>query len=265
MKIFLYSPYIPEHFGGGEKYLLDIARTLAANPNHQVNLAISIKHTLSAVKLKEIKYQYEQYFSYNLKKVKFVSTPLGSNTNFFRKLFWTKHYDLGYYLTDGSLFFSMAKKNILHVQVPLKLDKSSFIEKKKLQSWNVITTNSNFTKSIIEPSWNTKVTQVHQPMIEVDQLIAQSNFDQKEKIATRVHCFHSDTGNLNNSFFKKLLKSRHKAHSSDTSFSFSSNWSCCRIFLHTKKKNYHVYINSINTVYVLFCFKLFSSLHRIFQ
>lgn len=217
MKVFLYSPYIPEHFGGGEKYLLDIALALSANPQNQVHLAISIRHELSLAKLKSIKQKYEQYFSYNLRNIKFVSTPLGSDSNFARKLIWTKDYDLGYYLTDGSLFFSLAKKNILHIQVPMKLDKSSFIERKKIKNWSTITTNSHFTKSIIEPSWNIKVTQVHQPMVEVDELIAQTNMENKEKIILNVGRFfsqlHSKRQDILVTIFKRLLEQHKKVSS----------------------------------------------------
>ena len=52
MKIVFYSPYLPEHFGGGEKYLLDTALVYAAK--HKVFIALSadkVKVPLAEIKI----------------------------------------------------------------------------------------------------------------------------------------------------------------------------------------------------------------------
>lgn len=189
MRAFLYSPYFPNHFGGGEKYLLDVARNLATINTSQVEVAISSNKNLSDSALKSIKDKYSRFFNHDLRNITFVNTPLGTRANILKKIFWTRKYDLGFYCTDGSLFYSLAKKNILHIQVPLKIDKSSFIERQKLKCWHKITTNSYFTKSIIEPSWNVKVDEAHQPLVDVEPLINSSNIAQKEKIILNVGRF----------------------------------------------------------------------------
>jgi hypothetical protein len=148
MKICLYSPYIPKHFGGGERYLFDVALSFANN--HQVSIAIAANHKSD---LANIKKKYEQFLGEDLSKIKFIISPLGGNSSALEKLLWTRNWDIIYYLTDGSLFFSLAKKNILHIQFPLRLNKNSPIKKLKLQNWQVKNTNSNFTKGIVEPSW----------------------------------------------------------------------------------------------------------------
>jgi glycosyltransferase involved in cell wall biosynthesis len=210
MKIFLFSPYFPDHFGGGEKYLLDVARSIAEDPKKQAHLAISCSNNLSLKRLEQIKKEYENFFDYDLSNIKFISTPLGTKAGFFKKLFWTKNFDLGYYLTDGSLFFSLARKNILHIQVPLRLDKSSFIDRKKLNNWKIITTNSHFTKNIVEPSWGINVTTAHQPMVEVQELINKSNLQKKEKIILNVGRFfsqlHSKRQDIMVVIFKRLIE-----------------------------------------------------------
>jgi len=208
MKVFLFSPYFPNHFGGGEKYLLDVATTLAKINNSQVHVAISNNSPLSNSKLQQFKHAYVDYFNHDLRNVEFVGSPLGTSANVFKKMLWTKQYDLGFYCTDGSLFYSLAKKNILHIQVPLKIDKSGFIERQKLKSWDKITTNSFFTKSIVEPYWKITVDEAHQPLVDVDSLIDASDLQQKEKIILNVGRFfpqlHSKRQDILVGIFKRL-------------------------------------------------------------
>jgi glycosyltransferase involved in cell wall biosynthesis len=163
MKICLYSPYLPDHTGGGEKYLFDVAEVLSQK--HEVVMAIN--QPLTAPKIQDIKHKYETFLNRSLKKISFVSTPVGTESNLVTKLLWTKAFDVMYYQTDGSLFFSLARKNILHIQVPLKLDKSGWLEQLKLANWNVKNTNSEFTKSVVEKSWPTKIDVVHHPLVEL--------------------------------------------------------------------------------------------------
>lgn len=191
MKAYLYSPYFPNHFGGGEKYLLDFALNLKSFGFDCIDVAISERQHLSSLSLTEFKNKYQQHFSYDLSQINFVGTPLGSSASWLNKVLWTKRYDLGFYLSDGSLFFSAAKRNILHLQIPMRLDKSSLIERAKLKTWHKISTNSQFTRSIIEPSWKVVVDVVHQPLIEVEQIIKQTTFQKKKTIILNVGRFFS--------------------------------------------------------------------------
>lgn len=210
MKAFLFSPYFPDNFGGGEKYLLDVARVLAQSKSCQVEVAIASEEDLSQGELGKIKKKYAQFFNFDLSNLAFVNTPLGSKGNLLKKTLWTKKYDLGFYLTDGSLFYSMAKKNILHIQVPLKLDKSGYFNKLKLKSWHKITTNSEFTKSIVEPSWGIQVDEAHQPLVDIEPLLKSVNLQQKEKIILNVGRFfpqlHSKRQDILVTIFTRLIK-----------------------------------------------------------
>jgi glycosyltransferase involved in cell wall biosynthesis len=211
MTICLFSPYLPNNFGGGEKYLLDCAQAFAQNKEHKVFVAVSSTWpNLSSANLKKIKQDYEQFMGINLNGINFITTPLASKANFIKKYLWTRNFDVLFYLTDGSLFFSGAKRNILHIQVPLKLDKSGWLEQQKLKNWHKKITNSYFTKSIIEPSWQTKIDLVHQPMVKTEPLIASTNFAKKEKIILNVGRFfpqlHSKRQDILVKIFARLLR-----------------------------------------------------------
>lgn len=190
MKILFYSPYFPKHSGGGEKYLLDCA-DIALKAGHDVYLGVT-NETLSSEELNKIKIKFSSFANLSLDNINLILTPLNKGGNFWQKLLWTKQFDRIYYQSDGSLFFSLAKKNILHLQVPLKLNKQSLLERLKLNNWQVKNTNSFFTKKNIEKSWQTKINFVHQPFVLQEEL---NNFEKnavkKEKIILHVGRFFS--------------------------------------------------------------------------
>lgn len=204
MKACLYSPYLPQHLGGGEKYLLDVALELAQR--HSVCIAVPAQYAGDASIVKK----YENFLEKSLAKIRFVPSPLGSKASFLKKLWWTRQFDLFYYLTDGSLFFSLAKQNILHVQFPLRLDKSSWLERLKLRNWQVKNTNSRFTKNIIEPSWPVEVDLVHWPAVEVEALARVAKKTAQEKVILSVGRFfrhlHSKRQDILIDIFRQLKK-----------------------------------------------------------
>jgi len=165
LSICFISPYLPKSFGGGEKYLLDCARLLARH--HQVDVALpKLSHPRTLAQLEDIKKQYGEFLNKKLTNINFIDSPFFANSYFWQRLSFTKQFDVLYYQTDGSLFFSLAKKNILHIQIPFAINKNTFWDKIKLKNWQVINTNSHFTKKVIEKWWRVKVDFVHQPMID---------------------------------------------------------------------------------------------------
>ncbi len=203
MKICLYSPYIPKHVGGGEKYILDVA--LSLSKKHSVSIAVPQQYAGDSSIVKK----YEKFLNQSLENISFVPSPLGSSENFLKKIWWTRQFDVMYYLTDGSLFFSLAKKNILHIQFPLMLDKSSWLEQFKLSKWQVKNTNSNFTKEIIEATWPTKINIVHHPLVDVSEIGRATSRIKKEKIILSVGRFfrqlHSKRQDILIDNFRQLL------------------------------------------------------------
>ncbi len=107
MRIGLFSPYLPEHFGGGEKYILDVARLWAKDHDVEVGIA-----DLDISQAASIRQKYERFLGQPLDKVTFVSCPLHTPASWLQKILWTKKYDVLFYVTDGSQFFSLAGRNI---------------------------------------------------------------------------------------------------------------------------------------------------------
>jgi glycosyltransferase involved in cell wall biosynthesis len=207
MKICLYSPYVPKHLGGGEKYFFDVAKTLH-DLGHSVSIGIPSLQPLSPAKEKEIQQQYENFLDYSLNGVEFVSTPLGTGGSFWQKLNWTRQFEVLYYVTDGSFFFSLAKKNIAHIQIPFKNSQNSFLKRIKLANWSIKNTNSEFTKNVVEKSWKTRIGYVHSPMISL--AVKARPVEQKEKIILNVGRFfrqlHSKRQDILVKTFEEMTK-----------------------------------------------------------
>lgn len=204
-KICFYSPYLPKHFGGGEKYLLDCAR-VAAQERLQVFVAVQGQHTKAD--LEKSKQKYEDFLGVTLSRVTFISTPLGTSQNWLFKLFWTSQWDVLYYLTDGSLFFSMASKNLLHIQIPFSANTNKgFLNKVKLLNWGVKNANSRFTQQIVSKNWQTRINYVHYPMIEYQGRATVTEIP-KEKVILHIGRFfrqlHSKRQDVLVTIFKKL-------------------------------------------------------------
>lgn len=161
LNIALYSPYVPKHAGGGERYFFQVAAS-AVRMGHSVTVLVSGAEVSST----ELREKYSSVFGLDLAGVRFSGTTLGSGASFFSKLRETARYDVLYYLTDGSLFFSLAKKNILHIQFPFAFPKKRMIERLKLKNWSVKNANSEFTRGVILRAWKTPVQYVHYPPVD---------------------------------------------------------------------------------------------------
>lgn len=160
MKIGIYTPYL-DSFGGGERYILTIAEILSNT--HDVDLFLDNHHL--TLKPEELKEDLGKHLNLNLSKINLIESPIGKGGNFFRRLFFLRKYDVIIYLTDGSIFYSTAKKNIIHFQVPFKNTSANSIWGKiKLSSWNLAMCNSKFTSNIIAREWPLKTTVVYPPV-----------------------------------------------------------------------------------------------------
>ncbi len=207
MRVLFYSPYLPHHFGGGEKHLFDVASTVSTK--HEVFIAIPSEYISREKKLDEIKKKYEDFLNYSLAAITFIPSQL-KNGSIYQKLKETKQFDYVYYVTDGSFFLSGARKNNLHIQIPFT-NKLNLWEKIKLASWQIKNTNSEFTKNVIEKNWDIKVNFVHHPLVSLDEIQPVKN---KEKIILHVGRFfkqlHSKRQDVLVNFFKKLVDENKK-------------------------------------------------------
>lgn len=160
MKIGIYNPYL-DTSGGGEKYILSIAESLVG----ENKVEIFLDDHLFSIGVEEIKTKLSHFHQADFAKVSFVKAPFGENSNFLKKYFFLKDYDVLIYLTDGSFFFSPAKKNFVHFQMPIENPRSNFFwEKIKINSWKGAIFNSYFTKNYIEKEWPIKGVVIYPPV-----------------------------------------------------------------------------------------------------
>lgn len=164
MKIAIYSPYL-DTLGGGEKYMMTIAETFG---KEEVDVLLD-KH-LGSIGADELKKKLSDRFNVNLKNTNFIKAPIGEGSNFFPRLFFLKKYDLCFYLTDGSIFYPFARRNILHIQSPLVgQPATSLWGKIKLNGWDLIIYNSHFTKEAAKNNWPL-VSQVIYPPVDIAKI-----------------------------------------------------------------------------------------------
>lgn len=163
MKAVFVSPYLKNyHAGGGEKHLFDVALALPK----QIEVCIAIPQfngdtrDIEDQHLASYKQFYEQFLGVSLHRCRFIATPLFTNAPWWEKLWWTRSFSHLYYVSDGSAFFSLARRSILHIQTPPHL-RPSFLTKLKVRTWSEISCNSQFTRSVFirlfGASFNTSV------------------------------------------------------------------------------------------------------------
>ncbi len=150
MKIGFWSPYL-DTFGGGERYILTLASYLSKKEEvHVFWDDPAIKAPLS------------RFLKIDLTHAKFIENIFKENT--YKKALKTLEYDLIFVLSDGSVPLTLAKKNILHFQVPFIFPKPSRITKLKLKKYQHVITNSYFTKSFIDKSFNVDSQVIYPPV-----------------------------------------------------------------------------------------------------
>src|SRR5258708_948070 len=160
LKIGIYSPYL-DTAGGGERYMLTIAEVLSKDQKVDVLLD---KH-LWSMNADQLKESLSGHLNLDLSKANFIQAPLGKDGSGFKRLLFLSDYDFFFYLTDGSIFYSTAKKNILHIQTPLINPEFRSIKNKlKLKSWNLILYNSQFTKEHAQKYWPKKSLVIYPPV-----------------------------------------------------------------------------------------------------
>lgn len=162
MKVAIYSPYL-DTFGGGERYMMTIAETFS-----KWEVDILLDNNLKNIGDQFLKKELQNRFNLKLDNAKFIEAPIGKGTNFIKRLLFLKKYDLFFYLTDGSIFFPSAKKNILHIQTPLPGQPAkNFWGEIKLKGWNLIIFNSEFTREHSKKYWPLS-SKVIYPPVDID-------------------------------------------------------------------------------------------------
>ncbi len=145
MKVGIYSPYF-DTMGGGERYALTVAEFFLKRKD-QVTIFDGGKLDKKSVK---------QRFDLNV------------NEAFTKNGLSTFGYDLFFFVSDGSIPFSLAKRNILHFQVPFKFyNGQNILNKLKFSRFSHVVCNSNFTKKSIDETFGI-TSEVLYPPVDVE-------------------------------------------------------------------------------------------------
>lgn len=154
MKVGLFSPYLLT-MGGGERYFLTTAEFFLRRGD-QVDIFWSGERDLLAI--------YKR-FNIDLTGVNFRDDIFFRKTNFLKKLVTTAGYDLLYFLSDGSIPTTLAKKNIVHFQVPFSgPDHRNLANWLKLRFFQYVVCNSEFTKKYIDRSYGVESVVIYPPV-----------------------------------------------------------------------------------------------------
>ncbi len=162
MTIGIYSPYL-DTLGGGERYMCTLAAVLSRN--HTVSLFGDHENMKDAV---------EERFGLDLSRVAYAK-DIFTTSSLIERTTATRGYDAIIFLTDGSLPVSFAKKNILHIQVPLpSFQKPGW----KTNLYSAVVFNSEFTRDSVHPSYQKK-GQVIYPPVDASDIIPSPKRDNR--------------------------------------------------------------------------------------
>lgn len=198
MKVGIFDPYL-DTIGGGERYMMTIAEYLG-KLGHQIDVFW---------RNEDVKKKIEKLLHLNISEIKICSDNYRIFTrtgNLLKKFKICRKYNLFFYLSDGSIPFLFARKNIIHFQVPFHdIGGKSLLNKIKLRFIDKIICNSNFTKKIIDKEYGVNSIVVYPP-------VDLESFKQlkKENIILSVGRFdsplHSKKQDILISEFKRMYK-----------------------------------------------------------
>lgn len=144
-----------DSLGGGERYVSVFANLLIKN-GYQVEIWWP----------DDLRQKIRDRFGVDLKSAKFIDySPL--KDIFFSRLKKTREYDLIFWVSDGSLPLSLAKKTIIHFQIPFHGPNCGSLANKLKARLYTSVCNSFFTKSFIDKTYSIN-SQVIYPPVDTD-------------------------------------------------------------------------------------------------
>jgi glycosyltransferase involved in cell wall biosynthesis len=156
MRIGLYDPYL-DTLGGGERYILTAASCLSTE--HDVVVFWDDKSYLTKA---------EKKFNLNLSKVTTEKNIFSSHNPLLKRMFTTKKYDVLIFMSDGSIPFLFAQKNILLFQFPVNwVHGSSLINTFKLRQVDSIICYTDFVKEYLDKTFNTSTKVIYPPVEQI--------------------------------------------------------------------------------------------------
>ena len=150
MNIGIYNTYFEsEGIGGGERYMLTAAVHWAKK--YSVSVITDNASLLTIAR---------ERFGLAIENLHLLPN-IFKDTNLVKKAFETKKYDVLFYLTDGSIPTSLAKHNIMQVQVPFPKLPLTFLKSAGLSK---VVCNSEFTRNNLDPRVRSKCVVIYPPV-----------------------------------------------------------------------------------------------------
>lgn len=146
MKIGIYDPYL-HILGGAERYLFSIAHCYKGE---EVTFFANGQYLNQA----------EKKFGLDLAFIKTQQWPFERK----KRQSLLSGYDIMFYITDGSLFVSSAKKNVLIIQSPKHIPKRNIVNLIKMRSWQKVFCYSDFMTQIVKNKLGVKAETVFVPI-----------------------------------------------------------------------------------------------------
>ncbi len=148
MKIGIYNPYF-DTFGGGERYMLTLGEHWSKT--HDVSIFWDDATIIDTS---------QERFQLDLSHVEVVPNVF-KNGSLIKKMMVSASYDCIVFLSDGSVPMTLAKKNILHFQVPFSKILMNVWKKTRYQ---YVVCNSVFTKNHLDSSLGIPTTVIYPPV-----------------------------------------------------------------------------------------------------
>lgn len=182
-KAAFYDPYM-ETLGGGEQYMVSVMKTLE-DEGYDITLFWK----------EDIQKKIHQKFGITFRNLHIDTSGFHGGTSALSRWWHLGNYEVFFYITDGSYFFSGARHNYLYAMVPRRdLYTSKGINALKTRGWRVIA-NSHFTASHLR-RWGMD-PRVHYPLL--SERLLYTKPVRKEKIILSV-----------GRFFRHLHKKNHE-------------------------------------------------------
>lgn len=172
MRIGIFDPYL-DTLGGGEKYILTLAECLCKD-----NAVFVFWNNPKILE------QAAKRFDLNIKEVN-LAPNIFASSSIIKRIKETRKFDLIIYISDGSIPFLYARKNILLLQFPVNwINAEKLLTRIKLLKISGIICYSQFVQKFLEKTFSKKIF-VLAPAID-DPL---ENINEKENIILNVGRF----------------------------------------------------------------------------
>ncbi len=177
MKAAIYNPYW-DILGGGERYVASVVKYLDDN-GYDVDIWWP----------EDITQKIKDRFGIILNDVHFLPfDPV--KVSFFDRIYKTSQYDLIFWVSDGSIPLSLAKKTIIHMQIPAHWKGCDTWPNRIKAKKYIFVCNSNFTKSVIDKIYGIN-SQVIYPLVGIKNFTALPKQNVIVSIGRLAHLLHA--------------------------------------------------------------------------